>query len=96
MIAYGCVHLTWEPHYGKANSQASGPWDERAGGGALQERAAVEEGRRERSGHWSGRTKCTAFVGTKRTRVSEEERRKSQAAAGGSRGDLFQVLNLVF
>lgn len=50
--------------------------------GALQERAAVEEGRRERSGHWSGRTKCMAFVGTKRTRVSEEERRKSQVAAG--------------
>lgn len=84
------------PTTGKPTVKPQGPGTRELEGGALQERAAVEEGRRERSGHWSGRTKCTAFVGTKRTRVSEEERGKSQAAAGGSRGDLFQVLNRVF
>lgn len=37
MIAYGYVHLTWEHHYSKANSQASGPLGQESWGHCRRE-----------------------------------------------------------
>lgn len=57
-------------------------------GGTPGESSYERGPKREEWACWSGRTKCLAFVGTKRTRVSEEHG-KSQAA-GGAMGTCFR------